>query len=110
MESINSKRISGGTFYKLLLVGSIFTHVIVVLIVMVGALWGNFLPTEAGEPMSIMGSQLFFFVYFILGLIFMPFWAGVFWLCLFPGIWLYSKFNTMVLAYKPLASANDAAT
>jgi hypothetical protein len=100
MENINTQRIGGGTFFKLLLVGAVFSHILLVLIVMLGTLLGIFTPTEAYMPMPVWKSELFLLGYLVLSLIFMPLWAGIFWLGLYPGIWLYSKFKPMVLFYK----------
>jgi len=102
MQSLNIQRLSGGTFFKLLLFGSVFTHVLLVLFVMMGALFGMFSPTEGEIPMPIWKSELFLLAYLFLGILFMPIWAGIFWIGLYPGIWLYSKFKPMVLLFNPV--------
>ena len=108
MESVNVERIGGGTLFKLLLVGATFTHIILVLAVMLGTLLGIFSPTEANIPMPVWKSELFLLGYLVFGLLFMPFWAGIFWLGLYPGIWLYSKFKSMVLYYKSLKNTDES--
>ena len=100
MNKISSQRIGAGTFYKLLLVGGIFTHILLVLVVMIGTSLGLFTPTEAEIPMPVWKSELFLLGYLVVGIIFVPFWAGIFWLGIYPGIWSYSKFKPMTLFYK----------
>lgn len=65
MENINTQRIGGGTFFKLLLVGAVFTHILFVLIVMFGMLLGIFTPTEADMPMPVWTSELFLLGYLV---------------------------------------------
>ena len=104
MNEISSQRIGAGTFFKLLLVGGIFTHILLVVVVMIGVLLGLFTPTEADIPMPVWKSERFLLGYLVVGMIFIPFWAGMFWLSSYPGIWLYSKFKPMTLVYKPVDS------
>ncbi len=102
MNEISSQRIGAGTFFKLLLVGCVFTHILLVLVVMIGIFLGLFTPTEADIPMPVWKSELFLLGYLVIGMIFVPFWVGIFWLSIYPGIWLYSKFKPMTLFYKPV--------
>lgn len=99
MQKILSKRISGGTFFKLLLIGSVITHIVLVLVVMVGVLFGWLEPTRGDEPMSKLDSELFLAAYLIIGVVLTPIWAGIFWLGLYPGIWLYSKLKPIEIYY-----------
>jgi len=108
MGNINTQRIAGGTFFKLLLTGSVLTHVLLVLIVMLGTLLGIFTPTQIDMPMPVWKSELFLLGYLFLGLILMPLWAGIFWLSIYPGIWLYSRFKPMVLFYEPVGKIKGA--
>ena len=100
MGKVLSKRISGGTFFKLLLIGSVVTHIVLVLTVMVGVLIGWFEPTRGDEPMSKLDAELFLAAYLIIGASLTPIWAGIFWIGLYPGIWLYSKLKPMEIYYK----------
>ena len=100
MGKVLSKRISGGTFFKLLLIGSVVTHIVLVLTVMVGVLIGWFEPTHGDEPMSKLDAELFLAAYLIIGASLTPIWAGIFWIGLYPGIWLYSKLKPMEIYYK----------
>jgi hypothetical protein len=106
MENINTQRIGGGTFFKLLLAGTVLTHILLVLIVMFGTLLGIFTPTEIDMPMPVWKSELFLLAYLFFGLFFMPLWAGIFWLSIYPGIWLYSKFKPMVLFYESVKNGD----
>ena len=59
-----------------------------------------FEPSQAGEPMSVLQSELFLVAYLIVGAIFaIPIWAGMFWLGLYPGIWIFSKFRLTEIHY-----------
>ncbi len=100
MNKISSQRIGAGTFFKLLLVGGFFTHILLVLVVMIGTSLGLFTPTEAEIPMPVWKSELFLLGYLVVGVIFVPFCAGILWLSIYPGIWWYSKFKPMTLFYK----------
>ena len=109
MNEIHSQRIGAGTFFKMLLVGGVFTHILLVVVVMIGVLLGLFTPTEADIPMPVWKSELFLLGYLVVGIVFVPFWAGLLWLSIYPGIWLYSKFKPMTLFYKPV-SGNEMNT
>jgi hypothetical protein len=100
MGKILAKRIKGGTFFKLLLVGSVVTHVVMTLLVMILVASSFFEPTQAGEPMSILKSELFLVAYLVVGAIFaVPIWAGIFWLSMYPGLWIYSRFRLTEINY-----------
>ena len=100
MNVISSQRIGAGTFFRLLLIGGVFTHILLVLVVMIGTLLGLLTPSAADIPMPIWKSELFLLGYLVVGIILVPIWAGIFWLSIYPGIWLYSKFKPMTLFYK----------
>ena len=100
MGKVLAKRIKGGTFFKLILVGSVITHILMTLFVMALVALGFFEPAQAGEPMSVLQSELFLVAYLIVGAIFaIPIWAGIFWLGLYPGIWIFSKFRLTEIHY-----------
>lgn len=100
MGNVLAKRIKGGTFFKLLLIGSVVTHIVMTLLVMILIALGFFEPTQPGEPMSILQSELFLIAYLIVGAIFaVPIWAGMFWLGLYPGLWIYSRFRLTEIHY-----------
>ena len=101
MGKVVAKRIRGGTFFKLLLIGSVVTHILATLLVMISVALGLFEPTQAGEPIPILKSELFLLIYLVVGAIFaVPIWAGIFWLSLYPGIWVYSIFRPTEIHYR----------
>lgn len=100
MGKVLSKRIRGGTYFKLILVGSVITHVLVTTLFMILVALGFFQPTQAGEPMPLLKSELFLAIYLIAGvLLVIPIWAGVLWLSSYPGIWILSKFRATEIHY-----------
>jgi len=100
VAKVIARRIKGGSFFKLLLVGSVITHILMTLLVMILVALGFFEPTQAGEPMSILRSQLFLVAFLLVGaIIAVPIWSGIFWLSLYPGIWVYSKFKLTEIHY-----------
>ena len=86
MNEIHIQRIGAGTFFKMLLVGGVLTHILLVVVVMIGVFLGLFTPTEADIPMPVWKSELFLLVYLVVGIVFVPFWAGLLWLSIYPGI------------------------
>lgn len=102
MNEIHSQRIGAGTFFKLLLVGGVFTHILLVVVVMIGVSLGLITPAEVDNPMSVWKSELFLLGFLVIGIVFVLFWVGILWLCIYPGVWLYSKFKPMTLFYMPV--------
>ena len=106
MQELTIQRIGGGTVYKLLLIGSIVTHVLISVIGIVGMLFGMFTAIEAGLPITSFNAELITLIYLVVGVLIMPLWAGVFWLGIYPGIWVYSKIKPMDIRYKDAQKNN----
>jgi len=98
-SKISAKRISGGTTFKILLVGFLTFHIVSTLIAIALVVIGV-LPLEATNP-ELTTPLLFLVAYLIIGVLFCPVWVGFLWLSIWPGIWLYSLFRPMDLGYVP---------
>lgn len=101
-STITVQRISGGSTFKVLFIGCLTLHIVSTLIV-AALVMAGILPieptyavdTESMAPIFILGA------YLLVGVVLSPVWVGVLWLSIWPGVWLYSLFRPMNLAYVP---------
>ena len=102
MNKVIAQRISAGTFFKLLLIGILFIHLVTCVIGAALIFMGVF--SEGSNVAGITFTLGYLVVYFILGVFLMPLWAAFFWLCIYPGIWIYSLMYPVGICYKGIES------
>ena len=104
MNEIVVARLPPGSIFKLLLIGMCSFQVAFSLIVLGMMLVSDgTLQTPSGEPSEYLSSYTALALYLLLGLLSTPFWAGVAWLIIWPGMWLYSKISPIKIRYVPSA-------
>ena len=100
MQTILIQRLAGGTTFKLLFVGYLVFHLSTTLLVAV-ALPLGLLPLEPTPDTANTPVMLIVGGYLLIGIIFAPFAVGMFWLSLWPGLWVYSLLRPMRISFSP---------
>jgi hypothetical protein len=100
LNEISMSRLSAGSVFKLILIGTFSVHLAFVLLFLVFmVLSGSPLHAPGGEPTTYLYSYLMVFSYLLFGLIFVPFGAAIAWVHVWPCMWVYSIFFDMKIRY-----------
>ena len=99
METVLIKRVSAGTIYKILTVGSLGGYFLLGIFIFFMTLFGLPLETASGESIGIVKSMAISLGVMLFGLITAPLFGGILWLTMWPALWLYSKFKLMKVSF-----------
>ena len=99
MEYVIVNRLSAGTLFKILSIGTIGVYVVLGLALMIMTILGYPLQAVDGESIGMIKSILFIIAFTMVGIITSPMWSAILWLCIWPGLKVYSMFSPMKIRY-----------
>ena len=98
-HTLTVRRLAPGTLFRLLMLGAVVFHVASSLIVLLLVAAGVLPFDAAADEVPLSTLLLIVAAYLVAGVIFTPLWAGVLWLAVWPGLWLYSMVRTIDIRY-----------
>ena len=99
-SQVTAQRIGAGTLFKLLLIGSVIVHVVATLLVILLTVIGVLPLENTYGDADITASPLVVLLgYLVVGVVLSPLWAGIIWLSVWPGLWLYSLVRRIRIVY-----------
>lgn len=104
---VEVERISVGTVFKLLIVGFGVMHLVTALLFIVIMLLGVDEEKFADDGASIFSSVLWALGYLAAGVALVPIWASIGWVCIYPGIVLWSFCRPMKLGFIKTVPVSD---